>query len=207
VVAAQQTLIDIDLLVGGRTPVGGPANNVFDASGDQTIAGGLPDIPGALLVSTIGQIRGGIAKSVTRVGPVDETTFDANAHFLRDIGPASFDGATRTVSWSVGSEGQPPDGVQATLAMDLPGVMPPSGNLDVAWYVVAPFGTSLRLPALPSELAAFDTVGGTPIGKIAVKGHAVPGGVAALRARIFDQYGRKVTGPGTTAMVDNRGFL
>lgn len=203
VVAADQTLVDFDLEISPGAVVDGPADNVGTASGDVALSGLIADLPGSRLRTTIGQIRGNRAFAVTHLGPVTDTSFAPGPFWLREVGDGTFDASARTATWTAGATGAVEDGVEVWLGVDRPAKEDP----DVAWSIVAPSTTSVRIPSLPPELAPLEPTGGTAA-YLVVHAHALPGGASALRTRIFGQLGWELLRePGTAAMATNRPYL
>lgn len=118
-------------------------------------------------------------------------TFDATGKLLPTFtaGP-TYDAATRQVSWTMAGTGQP-DFVQFAFYAN----RSEPASLSWEWQVVAPYGTSLTLPDVPTELAEFVPLADDNFNPDTLGAIRMPGGYDAARPLIFaSNDGPPVTG-------------
>ena len=157
-VAADQTHLRIEVGYNDFR-ASGFSNGIGAAAGDHAITGALPNTPTASLVATVGQIVGGGARQVMRRGDFAATSFDPAGAWLPHLGAATYVDATRAIGWSQtgGDAGVSITAVRLGVSFDLPG--DPHVGHDVYWDIVAPPGTSVRIPVLPANYADVDPAG------------------------------------------------
>ncbi len=106
-----------------------------------------PMIPGVTMLDTLMYTDVELMWEVTQPVTTQASTIDVANTLIRGIASTSFDGATRTISWTETASGATPEFV----TLHIEDRSHPNPNY---WEIIAPYdGTSITLPALVGEAA------------------------------------------------------
>jgi hypothetical protein len=200
VVDAEPTSSAIDGTISIATPRGSVIDNAVDVGpgSDGTLGSAqlliqMPVIPGGVATTQFNVLPGSGAVDEQIVedwapSPAAAVTLDYEASQLKDITAApTFDVASHSFDWTLGTIGKAPDGLLVELSAQRAGSGGSGSATEWFWRIGAP-GTEdgdVALPVLPTGTFDFNIGAGDQVAVTELGGIAVPGGYDAFRGIIF----------------------
>lgn len=127
-------------------------------------------------------------------GPLATTyALDVGAALVRGFATApGLDAATRTVSWTAGVMGNAPEVSAVDVVLERA-----ASSTTWTWSMVAPAGTAMEFPSLPSDIFDFNPVATDTVSSVSAANIIVPGGYDGLRERFYGLSGfeQAIEGP------------